>query len=113
MKLLKKADTPVSEKSAKLPVMQGVLAYFPRALKEVARVSAYGASKHAADLSEKGFLRPEYTPEMYLDAIGRHILDREIEGEINHKDGDLLHRAQLAWNALASLEKYLLEMEEH
>jgi len=54
-------------KAGKLPVMQGVLAYFPRALLAIAQVSQYGAVKHDAPLSEKGFLRPEYTPDMYLD----------------------------------------------
>lgn len=88
------------------------MAYFPRALKEVARVSDYGAKKHGFKLSDKGFLAPGYTEEMYQDAIARHIVGRLIEGEVNAADGNLLHRAQLAWNALASLERYLIEQEK-
>jgi hypothetical protein len=49
---------------------------------------------------------------MYQDALARHLLDRAIEGEVNAKDGDLLHRAQLAWNALADLEKFLIAEEK-
>lgn len=98
-------------KGAKLPVVQGVMNYFPRALKEVARVSVYGVNAHGTTLAEKGFLRPEWTEEMYLDAIGRHILDHAIEGEFNPRDGELLHRAQLAWNTLAYLEIYLIKQE--
>lgn len=100
------------QKVQKAPVYQGVLAYFPRALLEIAKVSDYGAVKHNTTLAEKGFLRPEYTDEMFLDAEVRHILKRAIEGEVNPEDGDLLHLAQKAWNSLASLEKYLISQEK-
>ena len=99
-------------KAAKVPVTQGVFNYFPRALLEVAKVSAFGATKHSVPLAEKGFLRPEYTEEMYEDAIGRHTLALAIEGEVNAADGDLYHRAQRAWNALASLERFLIRAEQ-
>ena len=99
-------------KAAKPPVTQGVFQYFPRALLEIAKVSAFGAAKHNVPMSEKGFLRPEYTEVMYEDAIGRHTLALAIEGEVNAADGDLYHRAQRAWNALASLERFLIRQEQ-
>jgi hypothetical protein len=104
-------DKSAAIKAAKPPVFQGCIAYFPRALREVARVSAYGAKKHGFSLADKGFLDPRYTEEMYQDAICRHITDRLIEGEVCSADGNLLHRAQIAWNALASLERFLIQAE--
>lgn len=101
-----------NEKASKIPVYRGCMAYFPRALEEVAKVSRFGTEKHNVALEEKGFLRPEYTPAMYADAIGRHLLALQTEGEINIEDDGLLHRAQLAWNALASLEMFLIEKEK-
>lgn len=107
-----KRESALNQKKNKPPVYQGVLAYFPRAIKEVARVSQYGLEKHDLDWSDKGFLKPEYPLEMFMDAFSRHMLDLAIEGEINKADGELLHRAQVAWGALASLEKYLIEREQ-
>jgi hypothetical protein len=105
-------DEAAAAKAAKLPIFQGCIAYFPRALAEVAKVSDFGAKKHGFKLSDKGFLDPRYTEEGYQDAICRHIVGRLMDGEVNAADGDLYHRAQLAWNALASLERFLLELEK-
>lgn len=102
----------LAQKRAKPPIYQGLLAYFPRALHEVARVSSYGSVKHQFPLAEKGFLRPEYTVEGYLDASARHVLDRAVEGEVNRRDGDLLHLAQSVWDQLAALEKILIKQEK-
>lgn len=99
-------------KATKVPIWQGCINYFPRALMEVAKVSEFGAKKHGFQLSDKGFLHPGYTQEMYEDAIARHIVGLITEGEVNVADGNLLHRAQRAWNALASLEKYLIQVEQ-
>jgi hypothetical protein len=105
-------DKSAEEKATKVPVWQGCIQYFPRALKEVAKVSEFGAKKHGFKMSDKGFLDPRYTEEMYQDAIARHIVAKLIEGEVNEADGNLYHRAQLAWNALASLERFLIELEK-
>ena len=105
-------DEAAAAKATKVPLWQGCLAYFPRALMEVAKVSEFGAKKHGFQLSDKGFLHPGYTEEMYEDAIARHIVGLLTEGEVNAADGNLLHRAQRAWNALASLEKYLIQVEK-
>lgn len=99
------AGTPGAKLDAqKAPVLAGVLQYFPRALIEVARCSEAGAKKY----SWKGW---ESVPDgitRYGNALGRHMLYEEIEGEFD-RDTGLLHATQVAWNALARLELILRE----
>lgn len=85
----------------KAPVVRGALQYFPRALTEVAKVSAAGAQKYAWNgwrTLPDGFAR-------YSDALGRHLL-AECDGALDADTG-CLHAAQVAWNALARLELLL------
>src|SRR3990167_2288915 len=77
--------------------------YFPRACLDVASVSSRGAAKYAW----KGWESVPDGVARYSDALGRHILNESIEGPYD-KDG-FLHKAQIAWNALAALELYLRE----
>jgi hypothetical protein len=94
------AHTPGAKMDAgKAPIMQGVLQYFPRALRAVALVSLVGAKKYAW----KGWEAVPDGINRYGDALGRHILAEEIEGPID-LDTQQLHAAQTAWNALARLE---------
>lgn len=86
----------------KSPVYRGALSYFPRALFEVARVSAYGARKYAWE----GWRDVPDGYNRYQDALGRHLLLKKIEGDYD-RDTRLLHDAHIAWNALATLEKRL------
>lgn len=102
-------ERALEQKLAKPPVYQGLLAYFPKALAEVARVSAYGSAKHQFPYTDRGFMAPKYPIEGYADAAARHLLDRASEGEINAADGGVYHLAQVAWDALAALEKVLTE----
>lgn len=90
----------------KAPILAGMLQYFPRAIKEVAKVSAAGAKKY----SWKGWETVPNGITRYGDALGRHILSEAIEGEFDSDTG-LLHSAQIAWNALARLELILKEKE--
>ncbi len=90
------------QNAGKSPVFQGCFAYFPRALKAVAMVSQYGKTKYKAPWTKKGWL--QVAEGDLLDAQCRHILDRVIEGDVNHTDGDVLHQAQVVWEALAALE---------
>jgi hypothetical protein len=71
----------------------------------VASVSAAGAKKY----SWKGWEDVPDGVSRYSDALGRHIVNLSIDGPFD-ADG-FLHRAQIAWNALASLELYLREQE--
>jgi hypothetical protein len=92
--------------AGKIPVLQGLLDYFPRACLAVAQVSEAGAKKYAW----KGW---ETVPDgitRYGNAMARHILTQSISGPIDTDTG-LLHDAQIAWNALAVLELVLREAE--
>lgn len=92
--------------SGKSPVFRGLLDYFPRAVDEVARVSERGAAKY----SWKGWESVPDGISRYTDALARHLTAMGIEGPFDQDTG-CLHRAQIAWNALASLELYLREQE--
>ena len=98
----------LAQKHSKPPMFEGLLLYLPRALSEVAKVSAYGKDKHGFEYRDRGFLRPEYTEDMYQNAALRHLRDRITEGPINHEDGGVRHLAQAAWDTLAALEKELM-----
>ena len=90
--------------SGKIKVLKGALQYFPRALIEVAKVSEFGASKY----SWKGWENVPDGIERYGDALVRHLVAEEIEGEMT-EDSGLLHASHIAWNALARLELMLRE----
>jgi hypothetical protein len=99
-----------NEKGAKLdagkpPVFRGLLDYFPRACMAVANVSAAGASKY----TWKGWESVPDGVNRYSDALVRHIVNESLEGAVD-PDG-FLHKAQVAWNALAALELYLREQD--
>lgn len=81
------------------PVYSGVLRYFPKALLEVARVSAAGSAQHHPD-APLHWDRAKSTDE--ADALVRHLLEA---GTLD-TDG-LRHTAKAAWRALALLEKEL------
>lgn len=86
-----------------MPVFQGLIDYFPRACMEVARVSQMGAEKY----QWKGWESVPDGLNRYSNAMVRHQLNLAIQGEYD-PDG-FLHRAQIAWNALATLELWLRE----
>jgi len=101
------AHTPGAKLDAgKAPISQGVLQYFPRALREVSLVSLAGARKYAW----KGWEKVPDGVSRYSDALGRHLLAEEIDGPIDADTG-MLHAAQIAWNALARLELMLRARE--
>lgn len=87
----KKHILPTDAKERKaIPVYSGFVAYFPRAIAEVAKVSRIGNEQHNPgtplhwDRSKSGDEK---------DALMRHILEGEW--------------AQVAWRAMANLEKEL------
>ncbi len=91
----------------KSPVYRGAVSYFPRAIREVAAISAFGASKYAW----KGWENVSDGYNRYSDAMVRH-LTYEGEGEVLDPDSGLLHAAHCAWNALARLELLIKEEEK-
>src|SRR5712671_1661436 len=103
----KAAKQPGSKLDAgKSPIWRGVLDYFPRAVRAVADLSAYGANKY----SWKGWEAVPDGINRYGDAMVRHIVKEAIEGpwdveiKLDPKHpADIRHATQVAWNALARL----------
>lgn len=91
----------------KIPVWQGLLDYFPRAIEDVARVSMLGANKY----SWKGWEQVPDGVVRYRNAMARHITKEAIEGPWDVSSlldpkisAKVRHLTQVAWNALAALE---------
>ena len=89
-----------SEERKGIPLCTGVLDYFPAALAEVAKVSKAGNDKHNPG-EPLYWARGKSTDE--ADALVRHVIER---GGIDPETGQR-HSAQLAWRALALLQKEL------
>jgi hypothetical protein len=104
----------------KPPITTGLLWRFPRAVKEVAKVSAVGAEKYEVTLPDDNCLRVENGFNRYADAIARHLVDRAIDGPMNNEKGgalppegrDVRHLAQLIWDGFTCLEIELIEEEK-
>jgi len=102
------ADTGMKHDTGKTPVYRGLFKYFPRALLAVADVSAAGYKKYK---TWGGWLMIDDGLDRYSDAMGRHMLNEQIEGDYDEETG-CLHAAQEAWNALARLELILRSKDE-
>jgi hypothetical protein len=93
----------INEERKETPIFSGVLKYFPDALKEVAKCSFMGQQQHnpnkplAWDRSKSG---NEY------DSLTRHLIDSAKE---DYDTDGTLHKAKIAWRALAGLQKHLEE----
>ena len=92
------------QKAAKVPVWQGVFAYFSRALEAVGTISKFGAGKHNNGVMPTKWR--DYPADVYADALARHILV-ENSGEMYDSESNMLHAGHAVWNALARLEKLL------
>ena len=90
-----------AQERKQIPVVSGVLDYFPLAIAEVAKCSKAGNDQHHP--GESLFWDKTKSTD-HADCIGRHLIDR---GKFD-TDGQR-HSAKLAWRALALLQ---LELEE-
>ena len=90
-----------AEERKQIPIVSGVLDYFPLAIAEVAKCSKAGNDQHHP--GEPLFWDKTKSTD-HADCIGRHLIDR---GKFD-TDGQR-HSAKLAWRALALLQ---LELEE-
>ena len=79
-----------------LPVTEGVLHYFPRAIAYVSRVSKVGNDKHNPGEALHWSKSKSYD---HLSCVGRHLIDAGKRG-----DAGLRETGYLAWRALAALE---------
>lgn len=94
--------------------------FLPRALTEVGRTMDYGQAKY----SRGSFLEVPKALQRYRAARNRHQIEVDLGNEIDSGDpfyeteegkrfkGKLLHRAQIAVNALFELEIWLREQEK-
>ena len=90
----------------KIPIYSGVVAYFPLALREVAKASYAGQKQHNPE-EPLAWDREKSGDE--LDALMRHLTDHSL----NPIDDDgQLHIAKVAWRSLAFLQKYLETADE-
>ena len=99
-KLIMLLPTDAQERK-QIPIVSGVLDYFPLAIAEVAKCSWAGNQQHHPD-KELHWDKTKSTD--HADCVGRHLVDR---GKFD-TDGQR-HSAKLAWRALALLQ---LELEE-
>ncbi len=83
-----------------IPLVRGVLDYFPAALAAVAEVSKKGNDKHNPG-EELHHSRGKSSD--HADCILRHLVDR---GTVDPDDGQR-HSAKMAWRALALLQEEL------
>jgi len=80
-----------------IPVYSGFVKYFPKAMAEVARLSAIGNEQHNPG-TDLHWDRAKSGDEK--DALMRHLL------EVDEFDTDgILHATKVAWRAMANLEK--------
>ena len=97
--VIKPTDKAADRKAT--PVFSGVLKYFPNALKEVSKCSKAGNDQHHPDKPlhwDMDKSKDEY------DALTRHLIDHTIDPV---DDDGMLHLTNVAWRALAGLERYL------
>lgn len=82
--------------AGKVPLYRGGLAYFPKAISQVAACSAYGATVY----DWEGWRHVDDGLNRYTDAMVRHLIE-EAKGEVLDPDSGLPHAWHTAWNALA------------
>ena len=90
-----------AQERKQIPIVSGVLDYFPLAIAEVAKCSWAGNQQHHPD---KPLHWDKTKSTDHADCIGRHLVDRgkfDTEGQ--------RHSAKLAWRALALLQ---IELEK-
>lgn len=91
--------TPGAKLDANKPLAWTCLSGFSRALTVVARVTTVGAAKYTSS----GWKTVPNGEQRYMEAFGRHMLALG-RGEQIDADTGCLHKAQMIWNLLASLE---------
>lgn len=93
-------DADLSRKET--PVYSGFMKYFPKAIREVSRVS-YNATQQHHPTKEMHWDKGKSKD--HLDSMIRHLLDVT---DNNTEDGDKKEAlAKVAWRAMAELEIYL------
>jgi hypothetical protein len=97
-------NTPGAKLDAGKPRVWLMLAGFSRAMEAVAKVTTFGANKYTPN----GWMDVPEGVERYMDAFGRHALALGTGHRVDAQS-QCLHKAQMIWNLLASLELELRE----
>lgn len=102
-----KADSRKMD-AGKIPMWQGLINYFPRALVAVALVSEYGKRKYDPEnpIFDTGWARVTNGIPRYKDAEMRHFI-KETIGSDYDEESEMAHRAHKLWNDMAVLERDL------
>lgn len=87
----------------KAPMGQGLLAYFPGSLWEVAQISRYGKEKYETTYAERNWTKVEDGADRYLDAALRHIT-AHLKGQTYDMESGHPHLSHAAWNIHAARE---------
>ena len=83
------------------PIYKGVICYFPKAIRELSRVSLAGNEQHHPD---KPLHWDREKSSDHEDALVRHLVDHSV----NPLDEDgIYHLSKVAWRSLAALETFL------
>lgn len=90
------------------PVFSGCVAYFPLALKEIAKASVKGQAQHNPD-KPLAWDRSKSGDE--LDAMMRHLIDH-ANGEAFDDDG-VRHIVKCGWRILAFIQKTMENEGQH
>jgi len=99
---LRAAQKAEAQKRKQFPIAEGVLKYFPNAIKYVAHVSYTGNEQHHPG-EPLHWDKSKSTDQ--ADALLRHLIDH-LSGEEVDSDG-IYHLGKTAWRALALLEEFL------
>jgi hypothetical protein len=87
-----------------VPLLRGVLRYFPAALAGVARVSCAGNAKHNPELHAAGELRHSRGKSSdHADCIVRHLIDL---GDDAYDENGVPQVDYIAWRALALAQEW-------
>ena len=104
----KKGEPGAKMDSGKVPVLRGCIHYFPRAIREIARLSEIGARKY----SWQGWASVPDGINRYGDAMARHELQIEMDYTKIDPDTGVLEAVAVSWNSLARLELILRQQEQ-
>ena len=91
--------SPGAKLDAGKPMVWLCVSGFSNALAEVASVTTKGATKYTPN----GWVNVPDGQQRYMEAFGRHMIALG-RGELRDADTGCLHKAQMIWNLLASLE---------
>ena len=100
--IIKMAKDSLPKLYKSFPMFEGLLKYFPNALREISHLSLVANEQHNPGeplhwAREKSF--------DHKDALLRHLTEIAKGNEID--DDDILHATKVAWRALANLEETL------